>query len=39
MVVGDSSKRNELYSMLREEVIVSLKQAEVHKHTIVGMKR
>jgi hypothetical protein len=39
MVVGDGSKRNELYSMLRDEVLGHLKQGEVSKNTIVAMKK
>jgi hypothetical protein len=38
MVVGDASKRNELYSMLRDEVLGRIKQIEVSKNTILAMK-
>ena len=39
MVDLANNKRNELYSMLREEVLGHLKQKEVSKDTIMGMKR
>lgn len=35
----DGNKRNELYTMLREEVLTHLKQNEVSKQTVLGMKR
>ena len=38
MAVDSGNKRNELYSMLREEVLGHLKQKEVSKDTIMGMK-
>ena len=38
MAVDSGNKRNELYSMLREEILTHLKQKEVSKDTIMGMK-
>jgi len=38
-VAVDCSKRNELYSMLREEVIAFSKQMEIRKETVLAMKR
>ena len=38
MAVDSGNKRNELYSMLREEVLGHLKQKEVSKDTIMSMK-
>ena len=35
----DQGKRNELYSMLREEVLDHIKQTEVSKTTILGARR
>ena len=39
MVVGDARKRNELYLMLRDEVLGHVKQIEVSKNTILAMKK
>ena len=38
MAVDSGNKRNELYAMLREEVLGHIKQKEVSKDTIMGMK-
>ena len=38
MAVDSGNKRNELYTMLREEVLGHIKQKEVSKDTIMGMK-
>ena len=38
-VAVDGTKRNELYSMLREEVLTYLKQMEIRKETVLAMKK
>ena len=38
LVGADASKRNELYNMLRDEVLGSLRQSSVSRETIVNMK-
>ena len=35
----DCFKRNELYAMLREEVMIVLRQSQVHRETIMNMKK
>jgi len=38
-IAADGGKRNELYAMLREEVVSHLKQIEVTRETVLAMKR